>query len=1129
MMKIKTYCMDLLKVKQIRILSLALIAGLFFLPTNTYAQPKLLGIASGNGSIFAIDPATEEIEEWVSLGALQNPGGFRLDGSLTLAESELFGYTESGGQFGRGVLYSVNLDGTNFQVRAQFPSTISGDKSDLVYQDGKLWGITNPLNQGFLYYFDPLTDSIVITTNFVDSTGRDPISNLTVHDGKFWGIARFGGDFNKGTIFSVNTDGTNLQAVHHFSEVSASGMENITMAFYDGKLWGTNRFGGTNSRGYIFSFDVNNNEFQVEYTVLNTDEATYPDYGLVVYQDKLWGILGSGGDFNSGALYYIDPSIPDFSPTLTISFGAVAGSGLNDLPIVVEAPGVGEVLSGITENGGENGRGTIFFADPLENLFVYVSLDNEDLEDAAGGLTHANGKLYSMQTAGGATDRGGLLSFNQLSSEIETLYEAPIESPSGVFINSDLFATSNGFYIGECNAGGRDNNGTIFSIDREGENFTVLYDFPDDSVGVQPRRVIEKNGRIFGITGTGGNNDEGVIFTVDAAGQFGIVHHFEGDLNGRFPVEIVAFNGRIWGYTSSGGPNFEGVLFSFAEDGTDFQVENAFGGTNNDGARPQGDLTIVGENLMGTTRNGGNDDQGTLYMVNAQNTYQKVYDYIGELDLDERVKYTGDKAWGLTDIDATDGFEEEYVLYSIDLTTYEFTSEVNWQFPEVDGEDPDINPEPLFIYNETIWGVFLDDEILAHNFLWKYDPLTTTVDTIHVFDDELMGLQPHSELIEFQGKLWGLTEDGGLYGDGVIYRINEDGTDFKKVADFGPDLVGTNPEEIPLLLAKGIASLTAPTDSLTYGDDFPILTVTSDSEQEFVFSSSDESVAEIEGNSVMIKGVGSSILTTFHEESAYYFADSLAFTLNVAKAALTISVDSITRKYQEPNSVLAPVYEGFAYEEDENVLTAQAVITTDATQESDAGTYDISVSGATADNYEITHENGTLYILAADQEITFNSLAIKFIDSEDFSLDAIASSGLDVSYELSTDSVISLEGNMASIIGPGNVEITATQTGSNNYLAAEAVSQTLIVQGFTTSVEESLDLDAAIYPNPATGQFQLQTEFLYEQVRLYDLEGKMVKRFNKQDAYNVENLPAGTYLLEVRNTEEAKRGRLVIQ
>ena len=47
------------------------------------------------------------------------------------------------------------------------------------------------------------------------------------------------------------------------------------------------------------------------------------------------------------------------------------------------------------------------------------------------------------------------------------------------------------------------------------------------------------------------------------------------------------------------------------------------------------------------------------------------------------------------------------------------------------------------------------------------------------------------------------------------------------------------------------------------------------------------------------------------------------------------------------------LYSGFVYDEDETVLTTPPTITTTATKDSPTGVYVITVSGATADNYDI--------------------------------------------------------------------------------------------------------------------------------------------------------------------------------
>ena len=57
-------------------------------------------------------------------------------------------------------------------------------------------------------------------------------------------------------------------------------------------------------------------------------------------------------------------------------------------------------------------------------------------------------------------------------------------------------------------------------------------------------------------------------------------------------------------------------------------------------------------------------------------------------------------------------------------------------------------------------------------------------------------------------------------------------------------------------------------------------------------------------------------------------------------------------------------YEGFKNNETEAVLTTKPTVSCKATTNSKSGEYAISVSGAKADNYNITHQNGKLVIMA---------------------------------------------------------------------------------------------------------------------------------------------------------------------
>lgn len=93
-------------------------------------------------------------------------------------------------------------------------------------------------------------------------------------------------------------------------------------------------------------------------------------------------------------------------------------------------------------------------------------------------------------------------------------------------------------------------------------------------------------------------------------------------------------------------------------------------------------------------------------------------------------------------------------------------------------------------------------------------------------------------------------------------------------------------------------------------------------------------------------------------------ASSGSVNVTIAKAALTISAGyyEIYEGGAIPEFTIS--YEGFKNNETEAVLTTKPTVSCKATTNSKSGEYAISVSGAKADNYSITHQSGKLVILA---------------------------------------------------------------------------------------------------------------------------------------------------------------------
>ncbi len=85
--------------------------------------------------------------------------------------------------------------------------------------------------------------------------------------------------------------------------------------------------------------------------------------------------------------------------------------------------------------------------------------------------------------------------------------------------------------------------------------------------------------------------------------------------------------------------------------------------------------------------------------------------------------------------------------------------------------------------------------------------------------------------------------------------------------------------------------------------------------------------------------------------------------LTVERSPLTITAKSHTRNVGEENPEFTLSYRTFRNKETYEVLLTQPTVECDATIDSPAGTYEIRVYGAEAQNYEISYVNGTLTVV----------------------------------------------------------------------------------------------------------------------------------------------------------------------
>ena len=150
--------------------------------------------------------------------------------------------------------------------------------------------------------------------------------------------------------------------------------------------------------------------------------------------------------------------------------------------------------------------------------------------------------------------------------------------------------------------------------------------------------------------------------------------------------------------------------------------------------------------------------------------------------------------------------------------------------------------------------------------------------------------------------------------------------------------------------------------SRQYGDENP------------VFEFETEGVAldgtpEIVCSAVANSPVGSYTIEVKQGSIKNYNVHFESGSLVITKAPLSISAGNYTKKQGDAMPVFKASYVGFKNGEDESVLTKQPVFSCEANEASAPAEYSVTISGADAENYEISYEQGVLTVTGMPKPI----------------------------------------------------------------------------------------------------------------------------------------------------------------
>lgn len=200
--------------------------------------------------------------------------------------------------------------------------------------------------------------------------------------------------------------------------------------------------------------------------------------------------------------------------------------------------------------------------------------------------------------------------------------------------------------------------------------------------------------------------------------------------------------------------------------------------------------------------------------------------------------------------------------------------------------------------------------------------------------------------------------------------IKTTATKASNVGDYPINISGGEAKNYEFVYEPGVLTVTkAPLSAIVndatkvYGDQNPAFTI------EYFGLKNDEStptwttrpslLTEATKNS----GVGKYEVKAVNGVPVNYDLEEIAAgTLTVTPAPLTIKANDAVRPYYSKEPSFSYTCSGFVNNDDENVLSSAPALSTSAVITSNAGSYEIKISGASSQNYSISNINGTLTI-----------------------------------------------------------------------------------------------------------------------------------------------------------------------
>ncbi|MGA2865423.1 MAG: choice-of-anchor tandem repeat GloVer-containing protein [Verrucomicrobiota bacterium] len=295
------------------------------------------------------------------------------------------------------------------------------------------------------------------------------------------------------------------------------------------------------------------------------------------------------------------------------------------------------------------------------------------------------------------------------------------------------------------------------------------------------------------------------LANVASAQTYTVLKSFTGS-DGQWPhAGLVLSGSTLYGTTEFGGSSSNGVVFKVNTDGSGYAVLKNF--TNRgDGAQPYAGLALAGSTLYGTTCFGGSSDDGVIFKMNTDGSgYTVLKNFTGSDGALPKAALvlSGGTLYGTT---CNGGWSGQGVVFRLNTDGSDYTVLKSFAMSFAPSNGEELPSAGLILSGSTLYGTTEFGGSPGDGVVFKVNTDGSGYTVLKSFNGT-DGRYLYAGLVLAGSTLYGTTAGGGSSACGVIFKVNTDDSGFAVLKNFtGSD--GANPQASLILAGSTLYGTT---------------------------------------------------------------------------------------------------------------------------------------------------------------------------------------------------------------------------------------------------------------------------------------------------------------------------------